>query len=177
MPDTPVANSYLATVEEADALAATVPGSTAWTGSSKAAALQEATRRIDSLPLRGIRYEQKYIKNGVQYDGNSDGLTQVLEFPRYIDGVAVEWDHGTHKPIVPDLVKMACIMEAISILEFLADTDRSERRTMKDDGVQSYNLGGDYSETLGPSTMDTQGGLQSKVAWRLMKRYIGLEVR
>lgn len=185
MPTTAVDNSYLATIEEAEALKRSK--STVWDAAEdddKAEALQEATRRIDALPLRGQRYELPYLENGVQKDTNGDGIAQVLEFPRVIDGVLCDWDHKATSPsgrvgmaVVPALVKLACLEEAIAIIEFDADTDRSERRIMKDDGVKSYSLGGDYSETLGPSTIDVQAGLQSKVAWRHMKRYVGLEVR
>lgn len=139
--------------------------------------LKEATNAINALPLRGRRYEEKYIENGVQKDNNSDDLTQILEFPRIIDGVTLDWDHGTHKPIVPDLVKRACLEEAIAIYQFNNDTDRTERQTMKEDGVKSYSLGGDYSETLGPSNQERQCGLISKEAFRLMRRYIGAVVR
>jgi hypothetical protein len=177
MTTTPVLESYLATIEEADALVLKRPDSAAWAGTGKAIALQEATRRIDALTLRGYRYESPYLYNGVQKDVDSDGLAQVLEFPRIIDGVTCDYDMGTQKPIIPALVKRACLEEAISILEFNADTDRTERRVMIEDGVRSYSLGGDYSENLGPSAMDTQCGLQSKAAWRNMRRYIGAEVR
>jgi hypothetical protein len=174
---TPIDDAYFATIEEADALAATRPNSAAWTGSGKATALQEATRRIDSLPLRGRRYEAPHIENGEQKDVNSDGLAQVLEFPRIIDGIICDWDYGTDLPLIPIWVKRACLEEAITILEFNADSDNLDRRSMKDQGVQSYNLGGVYSETLGPATIDIQQALQSRTAWRYMKRYIGLETR
>jgi hypothetical protein len=83
--------------------------------SSQAWFCQEATRHIDAMPLRGKRYEDEYIKNGAQYDSNNDGLAQVLEFPRVIDGVVKDWDHGTDLPVVPNDIKSACMEEAITI--------------------------------------------------------------
>jgi hypothetical protein len=177
MVDTAVSDAYFSTIEEADALVLKRPNSTAWTGTGKAAALQEATRRIDALPLRGYRYERAYLYNGTQKDVDDDGLIQTLEFPRIIDGVVCDYDYATQLPVIPALVKWACLEEAISILEFNADIDRTERQTMKADGVKSYSLGGDYSETLGPASIDVQGGLRSPVAWRNMRRYVGVEVR
>jgi hypothetical protein len=174
---TAVSDSYLATIEEADALVLRRPDSAAWTGAGKAAALQEATRRIDGLPLRGYRYERAYIENGVQIDVNDDGLTQTLEFPRIIDGVVCDYDYATQLPVVPALVKWACLEEAISILEGVSDTDQAERASLQRQGVKAYSLGGGYSETFGFSSSDSHGGLLSQAAWRNMRRYVGVEVR
>lgn len=57
MADTPVADSYIATIEAADVMAAKRPNSTAWTGATadqKADALQEATAR---QPDQGFRIQ------------------------------------------------------------------------------------------------------------------------
>jgi hypothetical protein len=132
---------------------------------------QEATRHIDALPLRGQRYEDPYIENGVQKDVNSDGLTQTLEFPRIIDGVVVEWDHGTHKPIVPDTIKKACLEEAIAILS----SGTSSRRTLQEQGVVSFSIGGKLSEAFKPGAGNE--GLLSATAKRYMRRYVGAETR
>jgi len=182
MVDTAIPNSYIATDAELETLIggdkrASAIALKAASAADQAWYCQEASRHIDALPLRGERYEEQYIENGVQKDGNSDGLTQVLEFPRIIDGEILDYDYGTQLPIIPALVKRACLEEAIEIYGFSTDTDRSERRTMKDDGVKSYSSGGDYSETLGPATVDTQCGMVSKIAWRHMRRYVGLRVR
>jgi hypothetical protein len=171
-----MAESYV-TVSEAEAYFDGNPRAEAFLADDIAWYLAEATRHIDALPLRGRRYEEQRIENGVQVDANEDGLAQTLEFPRVIDGVTKDWDHATQLPIVPADVKRACLEEAIEIFAFTDDTDRSERRIMKDDGVKSYSLGGDYSETLGPSTVDTQCGIQSKVAWRIIRRYVGAGIR
>jgi hypothetical protein len=174
MVDTAFADSYIKTDAELETLIGSDPRAGAVALKALAAAsqvwyCQEATRRIDALPLRGQKWDMT-SSNGT--------AVQTLAFPRLIDGVGV--GNGIDYDLIPDVpdnVKRACMEEAIEIYSFNADTDRSERRTMKDDGVKSYSLGGDYSENLGASAMDTQGGLQSKGAWRIMKRYMGLEVR
>jgi len=174
MPDppepTPVTDAYFDTIEEADALAATRPNSTAWTGSGKAAALQEATRRIDSLPLAGERYEPEYIEDDEQKDINSDGLAQTLEFPRVIDGVVCDWDYGTKLPIVPAAVKWACLEEAIWILQH-GDDQRLENQQM---GLASQSIAGS-SETYVPG-FGLQI-LQSPRARQIMRKYTGVVVR
>jgi len=174
MADTPITDTYFSTIEEADALAAKKPNSSAWTGanpSQKTAALQEAARRIDATPLRGERYEEKYIKNGSQDDINNDGLAQTLEFPRIIDGVVCDWDHGTGKPIIPDQVKLACLEEAIFILGNGSDF----RQTLQAMGVQSFNIGGKLSETFRQGAGSE--GLQSYRARQYLRRYTGVECR
>jgi len=67
MPDTPVPDSYVETVEAADAFFATKQSASAWAASSSAVkikALQEATAIIDSLPLAGYRYELSTSRTG-----------------------------------------------------------------------------------------------------------------
>jgi len=170
---TPTASSYL-DAASADTLAASRPTNTAWSAASsveKLAALEEATRRIDSLPLRGKRYEDKYIKNGTQKDTNSDGLTQTLEFPRYIDGVICDWDAGTKLPIVPNQVLWACLEEAIAILA----AGSGSLKDLQEQGVSSMSIGGKLSYTFVAGAGNS--GLQSAAAKRYMRKYIGAEVR
>lgn len=171
MTDTPVDKSYIDTIEEADAMAATRPNSSAWTGSDKPKALQEATRRIDAMPLKGQRYEDVYIANGAQKDVNNDGLTQVLAFPRVIDGITRDWDFGTSRPIIPDLVKWACLEEAIYILE----VGSGGRSKLQEQGVKSFSIGGKLSETF----IDGLGGLglRSIQARRYLKQFVGANIR
>ena len=169
----PTASSYL-DAASADTLAASRPTNTNWaaaTAAQKLAALEEATRRIDSLPLRGKRYEDKYIKNGTQKDTNSDGLTQTLEFPRYTDGVVCDWDAGTQLPIVPDAVKWACLEEAMAILA----AGSGSLKDLQEQGVQSMSIGGKLSYSF----VAGAGGsaLQSSRAKQLMRRYVGAVVR
>jgi hypothetical protein len=176
-PPTPVSDSYLETIEEADTFAAKRPNSTAWTGAGKAAALQEATSRIDSLPLRGQRYEPEYLENGVQKDSNLDGVAQVLEFPRYIDGVLCDWDHAAVSPsgrvgmaVVPAHVKLACLEEAIWILQH-GDTQRLDNQQT---GVVSQTIAGSQEIYIHGFGLQT---LQSPQARVIMRRYVGVEVR
>jgi len=169
----PTASSYL-DAASADTLAASRSTNTAWaaaTSAEKLAALEEATRRIDSMMLRGVRYEEKYIENGVQKDSNSDGLTQTLEFPRYIDGVICDWDAGTKLPIVPNQVLWACLEEAIAILA----AGSGSLKDLQEQGVSSMSIGGKLSYTFIAGAGNS--GLLSATAKRYMRRYIGAEVR
>ena len=169
----PTASSYL-DAASADTLAASRPTNTAWaaaTSAEKLAALEEATRRIDSMMLRGVRYEEKYIENWVQKDSNSDGLTQTLEFPRYIDGVICDWDAGTKLPIVPNQVLWACLVEAIAILA----AGSGSLKDLQEQGVSSMSIGGKLSYTFIAGAGNS--GLLSATAKRYMRRYIGAEVR
>ena len=169
----PTASSYL-DAASADALAASRPTNAAWSAASsveKLAALEEATRRIDSMMLRGVRYEEKYIENGVQKDSNSDGLTQTLEFPRYIDGVICDWDAGTKLPIVPNQVLWACLEEAMAIM----GAGSGSLKDLQEQGVSSMSIGGKLSYTFIAGAGNS--GLQSAAANRYMRRYIGAEVR
>jgi len=136
---------------------------------AKTICLQEAEDRIDSLPLRGQRYEDFYFYNGAQKDINGDGLTQIQEFPRVIDGVTCDWDHGTSLPIVPHAVKNAVCWEAVVI------ASGSSRRVLQEQGVQSFSIGGKLSETFraGAGTE----GLISAQARRYMRKFVGAELR
>ena len=156
---TPTASSYL-DAASADTLAASRPTNTAWAAASsveKLAALEEATRRIDSMVLRGNKYD-------------SD---QALEFPRIIDGVVV--GDEDQAAVVPDLVKRACLEEAMTIIDCSSSADKTERRSLQEQGVRSYSLGGGYSETFDASSVG--GGLESRAAARYMRRYTGAVVR
>jgi len=159
---TPVSDSYIDTTEEADALAAKRPNIAAWTGDGKAAALQEATRRIDAMPLRGRKYDTT-ITAGVP--------DQLLEFPRVIDGVTLDYNSTAGEAIIPTAVKWACLEEAIAILA----TGTGGRRELQQQGVKSFSIGGKLSETF----IDGAGGqgLQSVTARKLMRRYVGAEIR
>ena len=135
----------------------------------KAIALQEAEDKINSLPLRGKRYEDQYIENGAQIDSNRDGIIQTEEFPRIIDGVTCDWDNGTSKPIVPELVKNAVCHEAVASIQ------EGARRTLQRQGVQSMSIGGKLSENFRPGA--GQESLVSAQARRIMRRYVGAELR
>jgi hypothetical protein len=163
MTETPVENSYISTVEEADALAGTK--SSAWTAASsvtKIEKLQEATRHLDALPLRGRKYDTA-ITAGVP--------DQPLEFPRIIDGVACGYDSTAGEAIIPVAVKWACLEEAIAILS----QGTKGRRQLQEEGVQSFSIGGKLSETFraGAGTE----GLVSALARRYMRKYVGAKLR
>lgn len=154
---TSVSDSYVSTIEEADAFFAKRLGADAWSGNDRAKALQMATAAIDALPLRG----RKYMLDG----------SQVRQFPReYRDGY--DMDELTGDAKVPQVVKDACCMEALALLQFFADTDRIDRKVMAEDGVKSYNLGGVYAENLGLSNADKHHGLISSEAYRLLAKHI-----
>ena len=152
----PTASSYL-DAASADALAASRPTNAAWAAASsveKLAALEEATRRIDSMILRGTKYD-------------SD---QALEFPRIIDGVTV--GNADQDAEVPTPVLWACLEEAIAIIG--AGTSGS-LKDLQEQGVQSMSIGGKLSYSF--VTGAGNSGLQSAAAKRYMRRYIGAEVR
>lgn len=159
MVDTPVSNSYIETIEEAEAYFSGSPRATAFLAldSGMAWYLKEATKIIDRLPLRGRKY---------QLDG-----TQTRQFPReYRDGYDMNELTGVAE--VPQNVLDAVCEEALAIYLFLADSDRTDRKTMKEDGVKNYDLGGVYSETLGVSNTDKHHGLLSSEAYRLLAKHI-----
>jgi len=118
---------------------------------------QEATRRIDSLPLRGTKYE---------YD-------QALEFPRIIDGVVV--GNSDQDAEVPDAVKRACLEEALALYLEQAGSGVS-RAALQEAGVQSYQIPGIISETFRAGAGSSRYGLRSPDAYRLLSRYIARSV-
>lgn len=151
----PTESSYL-DAASADTLAASRPTNTAWAAASsveKLAALEEATRRIDSMILRGQKYD-------------SD---QALEFPRIIDGVTV--GNADQDAEVPTPVLWACLEEAIAILA----AGSGSLKDLQEQGVSSMSIGGKLSYTFVAGAGNS--GLQSAAAKRYMRRYIGAEVR
>lgn len=164
MVDTTFSDSYIETDAILEALIGSDPRTAAMTLKAAAAATQawycqEATRRIDAMMLRGCKYD----------------LDQTLEFPRVIDGVIVgDEDQAT---VVPDLVKRACMEEAIAIIDRTSSTDKTERRSLQEQGVRSFSLGGGYSETFDVSSVSRGDGLESRAAARYMRRYTGAAVR
>jgi hypothetical protein len=151
----PTESSYL-DAASADTLAASRPTNTAWAAASsveKLAALEEATRRIDSMVLRGNKYD-------------SD---QALEFPRIIDGVVV--GDEDQAAVVPDLVKRACLEEAMAII----GAGSGSLKDLQEQGVSSMSIGGKLSYTFIAGAGNS--GMQSAAAKRYMRKYIGAEVR
>lgn len=177
MADTAFSDSYIATDAELETMIGNDPRASAVALKAASASAQgwycaEATRHIDALSLRGRQYEEQYIENGVQKDLNSDGLTQTLEFPRIIDGEILDYDHSTQLSIIPDLVKRACLEEAIAIYQAGSSGGLKD---LQEHGVQSMSIGGKLSYTF------VGGGgsspLLSAAAKRLLRRYVGAVVR
>lgn len=114
-------------------LTAHLPFISAWTSASadqKAAALEEASDHIDSLPLKGQQY---------------DPDVQAREFPRYPDRAAYSSEYTADYSEVPQAVLDACCLEALEILKQGA----SGRKDLREQGVKSYNIGGKLQETFG----------------------------
>ena len=177
MTDTAFSDSYIATDAELETMIggdkrASAIALKAASATDQEAYCQEATRHIDQLPLRGTRYEEQYIENGAQKDLNSDGLTQTLEFPRIIDGETLDYDYGTQLPTIPDLVKRACLEEAIAVYQ--AGTSGG-LKDLQEQGVASMSIGGKLSYSFVPGGGSSP--LLSAAARRIMRRYIGAEVR
>jgi len=173
---TAITSSYITTVEDLEAmigsdLRAGAIALKAATDAVQIWACQEATRHIDALPLRGERYEPEHYENGAQTDTNGDGLAQTLAFPRIIDGVVQEWDHATSLPIVPDLVKWACLEEAIAI--YAAGAGGIPE--LQAQGIQAFSVGGKLSYTF-VSGAGSQV-MQSTKAKEYLRRYIGGKIR
>ena len=156
----PTESSYL-DAASADTLAASRPTNTAWaaaTDAQKLAALEEATRRIDSMILRGQKYD-------------SD---QALEFPRIIDGVTV--GNADQDAEVPTQVLWACLEEAMAII---GAGSSGGRQALQAQGVASYQIPGIISESFSAAAISaaTQSILQSPRARQIMRRYTGADVR
>jgi hypothetical protein len=168
MTTTPITNSYIPDLETAELYFSGDPRATAFLAldSGMDWYLRRATRAIDAMPLAGMTY---YIYNR---NTTIDTDEQSLAFPRVIDGKIHDWNDDTGLPIVPQNVKDACCELALSLYLFYADTDNMDRKSMKDQGVTNYNLGGVYAETLGRSNADKHKGLLSSEAYELLKGYI-----
>lgn len=166
MVDTSFSGSYILTDAILEAYIGADPRAAAIALKALAAASQEwycqrATKAIDALSFKGQTY----------YDIGTGENEQERQFPRWIDGQAyAETDSGDGAE-VPQEVIDACCEEAIALYAFYSDSDRTDRKTMKDDGVQNYNLGGVYSEALGKSHLDKHG-LMSSEARRLLSGYL-----
>lgn len=177
MTDTSFADSYIETDAELETLIGSDPrvaavALKAAVAASQAWYCQEASRHIDALPLRGSRYEEKFIENGVQVDTNGDAQTQTLEFPRYLDGVVCDWDHATDLPVVPAEIKRACMEEAIAIYQ--AGTSGG-LKDLQEQGVSAMSIGGKLSYSFVPGSASSP--LLSAAARRIMRKYTGAAVR
>jgi len=176
MVDTSIASSYITTIQDLETRLASDPRAAAIallaaTDAAQTWYLQKATRIIDAMPLKGSSYY--YID---QTSPTTD--YQELQFPRVINGVAIDWDQGTSLPVVPENVKRACVEEAIALYDFhvLSPGDQ-KRRKLQDQGVKSFNMD-DLSESYsGISITKKFKGLHSQESYDLMKQYIAGAVR
>jgi hypothetical protein len=159
MPD----SSYLS-VADADALAATLVGLTAYLAAddtAKAGALNEASAEIDAaMPYQGRKYADD----------------QVRQFPRVHDDLAADvatdpatiwdWDADTSTAIVPDDVLRATLYQADAILAGA----RQPRIDAQHDGVV-YELTGGLAESYKATPgQGVRTGLCHH-AWLLMRRF------
>jgi hypothetical protein len=172
MVDTEFSDSYIETDAELEALIGVDPRAAAVALKALAAAsqcwyCQEATRRIDQLPLRGTKYDIDVVA------GVPD---QPRAFPRIIDGTACDWNSSTSLAIVPSDVKRACVEEAIALYAEQSAGGTS-RASLQEAGVASYQIPGIISETFRPgSGSASQMGLQSSSSYRLLSKYIARSV-
>jgi len=176
MVDTSVASSYITTIQDLETRLASDPraAAIALLAASDAAQtwyLQKATRIIDAMPLKGSSYY--YID---QTSPTTD--YQELQFPRVINGVAIDWDQGTSLPIVPENVKRACVEEAIALYDFYVSSPGDQkRRKLQDQGVKSFSVG-KLSESYGNrGTSSKWKGLHCQEAYDLLKVFIAGAVR
>ncbi|MCE5280211.1 MAG: DnaT-like ssDNA-binding protein [Planctomycetaceae bacterium] len=130
------------TLDEADTFLLRVADITAWTAAddgTKARALLQASDELDTLTLAGQKYDSDqarafprvcYDEPASWPDGKSLAYASVWDL---IDGVAV----------VPEAVKLAAVLQAMSILR---DPQRAQRLRDRADGVASQSAGG-YAES------------------------------
>lgn len=134
----------------------------ALTDPQKTSYLNRATKAIDSVPVRGIKYDLNIT------DGVPD---QARAFPRIIDGEILDYNRTAGTAFVPPDVKYACMEEALAIMQ----SEIGSRKQLQDQGVQSFTIGGRLSETF----IEGAGNrtVQSATARRLLRKYMGSMVR
>lgn len=152
--------SYI-TVAEADVYAAAEVEASAWdalTDDQKAAAVIRATDELDAVRFQGRKYD----------------ADQGRQFPRVVDEQlrgdgSVEtqsvwdFDDDENEAVVPDAVKKATFLQALSI----ADGSRDPRADDRHDGVSGQSAGG-VSESY---DTDRPMRILCRRAHLLMKRY------
>lgn len=167
MTDTSVSDSFLTTVEAADAYFAKRLYSEDWTAATSAnkiKALQTATRKIDNLFLIGQKYDIDFT-NGV--------ANQPRAFPRYNpnNGFTYDYDYSTSGAKVPQKVKDACCEEALALLKW----GNSPRLEYQQQGISEIQIGkgSGVREVYKPSAGKK---LLSQEAKELMQEYIATTV-
>ena len=174
MTDTVVSDSYVTTIEDLESRLSGDPRTAAIAlaaadSTTQTWYLKKATSAIDNLPFKGTTYN--YLD---RTSPSSD--EQDRQFPRTINGLACDWDDSTSAAIVPDLVKQACVEEAIGLYEFYTSASDQKRSKLQRQGVSSFSLG-KLSETYKAGASRKLKGLKSEAAYDLLKEYIAGAVR
>ena len=162
-----MSHAYL-TYAEADALAATLPAMTAWSGATngvKTAAIERASMDVDmAMPYQGRKYASDQVNAfpRVPYDEASASSG----FDRDPVGGVWDWNSESNEAVVPDDVLLAVVLQADTII---AGT-REGRLAAQHDGVV-YDLTGSiaesYKQTEGPGVTT---GL-CRAAYMLLRKY------
>jgi hypothetical protein len=165
MVDTEFADSYIETDTILEALIGADPRAAAVALKALAAAsqewyCQEATRRIDALPLRGTKYDIDVVA------GVPD---QPRAFPRIIDGVTCDWNSSTSLAIVPSDVKRACVEEAIALYQYQDSPDMAYQEM----GIKKLQLGTGAGFMVEYSGGAVATSIMSIRAKQIMRRYMG----
>lgn len=169
MTDTPVSDSYLETIEAADAIFAQRLGAANWTATSsadKAKALQMATAAIDSQTYTGLKYLSTQDR---QFPRKYAGDPNDVEDPW---GGVVNYDNYGYiyeSTSVPDKVLLACCLEALALIDYYSNTDPIDESDMIARGIKSFTLG-KLSMTFSGSA-SLQSGFHSKEAFDLLEDY------
>jgi hypothetical protein len=154
-------SAYISASDAATWLTAHVTFIDEWTAATtkQAAALEEASDHIDTLLLRGHKYDP----------------AQAREFPRYPEKASYAgmpdsdyfwYNYGIPDySIVPQCVKDACCLEALAILEW----GNSFRRKNQEQGVKQIQLGSGSGLT---ESYGAHGILLSEKARAKLKEWI-----
>ena len=130
---------------------------------------QKATKAIDALNYQGYKLNE----------------TQDRQFPRKYQIPDDEiYPYGTVNILVdaygfgylsidpPKDIIDACCEEAIAIYAFNTTSSNTDRENLRLQGVQSFSMGGIYSETLTNPTKNQNYGIRSQDAYDLLEQYI-----
>ena len=173
MTDTTFTNSYIETDAILEAYIGADPRASAIALKALAAANQEwycqrATSIIDRFVFQGI----KLLSTQAREFPRKYTIADDQEYPWGAMNVLVDaYGYAYISTDVPTDVINACCEEAIALYAFYADSDNVDREAMINQGVQNYNLGGVYSETL-KSSLYQQTGLRSPEAQALLEPYL-----
>lgn len=168
MTDDTVTDSYITTLTEADAFFANRLGTDVWDDASDAdqtKALQMATTRIDSLDYQGY----KYLSTQDRQFPRKYSIDPLYQSPWGKTLLIDSWGYA-YESDVPQVIKEACCLEALALLEYYASTDPLNEQDLVDSGVKSFSLG-KISMTLS-RTASSSRGLRSDEAYRLLSRYL-----